>query len=365
MDDFIIFLDDMESHSADLRRVLSRLMAASLTLRGSKCFFGRETVNHLGFKYTSGGVSPAEEKYQTLLDWPTPTTVKEVQSFLGLANFYRQFIPKFAHIAAPLHELMGNTGTFTWEEKQQEAFKTLKKALISPPILDYPRQSDKFILTTDASYTGLGAVLSMNRGTVVKYASCTLSAPEKNYVTIEKECLVIVWVIDKFRHYLAEAQFTLETDHKPLLWLESAKRSRAHSQWLERWSLELRAYDFDMVYKSGPTNLNADALSRKPIGLVGLCPPLEASVIAHAQEDPVLRKVAEQLEVNAPCPTSREWFTFPLKRYKQIWSQLTLEDSMICCRLKSPTMEQEKLVIVTPKSLKKSFLCNAHDEAGH
>lgn len=106
--------------------------------------------------------------------------MKVVQSFLGLANFYRRFIPKFAHIAAPLHELTGNTGTFTWEEKQQEAFKTLKKALISPPILDYPRQSDKFILTTDASDTGLGAVLSMNQSTVIKYASCTLSAPEKN-----------------------------------------------------------------------------------------------------------------------------------------------------------------------------------------
>ena len=154
------------------------------------------------------------------------------------------------------------------------------------------------------SDTGLRAVLSTNWGTVVEYASCTLSAPEKNYATIEKECLAIVWAVDKFRHYLAGAQFTLEMDHKPLLWLESAKRSRDHSQRLERWSLELRAYEFNMVHRSGPTNLKADALSRKPIGLVGLLPPLEAFDITRTlQEDPALMKVARHLEENAPCPT--------------------------------------------------------------
>ena len=121
VDDFIVFSNSMESHISDLRRVLSRLMAAGLSLRDSKCFFGRDTVNHLGFEYTSGGVSPAEEKAQTLLDWSIPTTVKEVQSFLGLANFYQHFIPRFADIVAPLHDLTGHEGTFLWEKRHQEA----------------------------------------------------------------------------------------------------------------------------------------------------------------------------------------------------------------------------------------------------
>ena len=117
---------------------------------------------------------------------------------------------------------------------------------------------------------------------------------------------MIVWAVDKFQHYLVGAHFTLETDHKPLIWLESAKRNRARSQRLEC----------------------ADALSRKPINLVGFCPSLKIHDIAQAQrQDPELVKVAECLEGNAHPPTSREWLIYPLKRYKQLWSQLTLEDS--------------------------------------
>ena len=178
--------------------------------------------------------------------------------------------------------------------------------------------------------------------------------------------MAIVRAVDKFWHYLVGAHFTLETDHKPLLWLESAKRSRAHSQRLGRWSLELRAYDFDMVHKPSLANQYADALSRKPINLVGICSCLKTHDIAQAQrQDPELAKVADCVEGNAHPPTPREWLTYSLKCYRQLWSQLTLEDSMICRKLKFPTMEQEKLVILVPKSLKRTFLCNAHVRAGH
>ncbi len=185
-------------------------------------------------------------------------------------------------------------------------FDQLKNALTSPPVLDYPRGSDKFILTTDASDIGLGAILSTTRGTVIEYASRTLNAAERNYTTTEKECLAIVWVIRKLRHNLIGARFTLETDHKPLEWLESSRTSRAHSQRLERWALELRAYDFDVVHKPGKSNLNADALSRNPLSMVALRPPMETSDIARAQrDDPVLSTVRKQLEnTNHQAPMS-------------------------------------------------------------
>ena len=127
----------------------------------------------------------------------------------------------------------------------------MKKALASPPIITYPTPQDKFILTTDASDIGLGAILSTAQGKVIEYASRVLTPAEKNYATIEKECLAIVWAVRKFRHYLIGAHFTVRTDHKPLEWLESSKTSKSRSQRLERWSLELRAFDFDIIYLPG------------------------------------------------------------------------------------------------------------------
>ena len=115
---------------------------------------------------------------------------------------------------------------------------------MSPPILDNPHHHDTFVLTTDASDTGLGAVLSTTRGTVIEYASRTLTKAERSYSTTEKECLAIVWATHKLRHYLIGALFIIETDHKPLEWLQSKRSSHARSQKLERWALQLRGFDF-------------------------------------------------------------------------------------------------------------------------
>ena len=248
IDDCIVFSDNMQSHVRDLHRVLSRLRNAGFTLRGSKCFFGKTSLSHLGFQYSPDGVTPTADKTQSILNWPIPASRKELRSFLGLVNFYRRFIPRFSHIAAPLTSLTANKVPFKWNQEHQVAFEQLRQALVSPPILDYPKPNDHFILTTDASDVGLGAILSTARGTTIEYASRTLTAPETKFSTIEKECLAIVWAIRKFRHYLLGARFTLRTDHKPLEWLDSAKKSRSHSQRLERWSLELRAYEFSTTY---------------------------------------------------------------------------------------------------------------------
>ena len=366
VDDCIVYSDSMESHIKDLRRVLGRLHQAGFTLRGSKCFFGRNKVTHLGFEYTGSGVTPAAGKSQAITKWPIPTSTKEVRSFLGLVNFYRRFIPKFADLAAPHTSLTENKVSFTWQDTHQKAFESLKQALISPPVLDYPRQTDKFILTTYASYVGLGAVLSTSRGTVVEYASRTLSSAEKKYATIEKECLAIVWAVRKLRHYVVGAPFTLETDHKPLEWLESARTSHARSQRLERWSLELRAYQFNIVYKPGATNQNADALSRMPIGLVALRSPLDRHEFSQAQRsDPLLIKVIDLFERHQTPPATREWGYYPLKRYKQIWSQLIQHDDVLYRKVRSPTLSEDSLLLIIPKSKQPDFLRRSHEESGH
>ena len=127
------------------------------------------------------------------------------------------------------------------------------------------------MLTTDASDTGLGAVLSTAGGTVIEYASRTLSKAELSYNTTEKECLAIVWATHKLRHYLVGAHFVIETDHKPLEWLQSNKSSHARSQKLERWALQLRAFDFSIRHRQGSCNQHADALSRRPVSMVAIC----------------------------------------------------------------------------------------------
>ena len=363
VDDCIVFSDNMAAHIIDLQRVLSQLQVAGLTLRGSKCFFGKTKTTHLGYEYSADGVAPSPEKTST---WPIPKTSKELRSFLGLVNFYRRFVPNFADMAAPLTDLTGKNIKFKWESKHQHAFETLKKALMSPPILDYPQHKDTFILTTDASDTGIGAVLSTIRGTVIEYASRTLTKAEQSYSTTEKECLAIVWATQKLRHYLIGAHFIVETDHKPLEWLQSKRCSHARSQKLERWALELRGFDFSIVYRQGTHNPHADALSRRPITMVTIKSDMDNTVMAAAQEsDPLLKVVIQQLASKEAPAAIGNWRKYPLRRFHQLWSQLTIHQSVLYRKVKTPTMQEEKLLIVVPTSLQKQFLKKAHDESGH
>ena len=275
-------------------------------------------------------------------------------------------MPKFADIAAPLTALTTNKTNFVWQNVHHQAFEKLKQALVSPPIITYPTPQDKFVLTTDASNVGLGAILSTEQGSVIEYASRVLTPAEKNYATIEKECLAIVWAVRKFRHYLIGAHFKVCTDHKPLEWLESPKTSKTRSQRLERWSLELRAFDFDIVHLPGSTNLNADALSRRPIAVVGVTSPVNEEEIAAAQNsDATLSPIYDLVKKKLNPPHTRMWSQFPWKRYKQIWSQLTLQQSVLCRKVISPTMTDPKHLIIVPNSLQSLFLQFTHEDSGH
>ena len=366
VDDCIVFSDNMATHIQDLKRVLHKLSAAGFTLRGSKCFFGKNNTTHLGFDYSADGVAPSPEKTKAISTWPVPKTTKDLRSFLGLVNFYRRFVHNFADIASPLTELTGKHAQYKWENTHQHAFDKLKHALTNPPILDYPKQHDTFVLTTDASDMGLGAVLSTTRGTVVEYASRTLTKTERNYSTTEKECLAIVWATQKLRHYLVGAHFVIETDHKPLEWLESKRSSHARSQKLERWALQLRGFDFSIVYRQGSQNQHADALSRRPIAMVAIGRDLDHTMITAAQKsDPVLQTLIQQMSCKEKPSLTGNWRKFPLKRYHQLWSQLTLHQSILYRKVKTPTMHEEKLLLVAPASMRKQLLKNAHDNAGH
>ena len=191
-----------------------------------------------------------------------------------------------------------------------------------------------------------------------------MNKAEGNYSTIEKECLAIVWAVHEFRHYLIGAHFLLETDHKPLEWLASTKASKSRSQCLERWSLELHAFDFSVVHRPGAEN--PYALSRHPLQLVTVESSLSPATLVQAQRsDPVLSQVINQIEANQQPQNTEQWRKFPLRRYRQLWHQPELHDSVLYCKIKHPSIAEAKLLIVAPTSLCKKFLHMAHDASGH
>ncbi len=265
IDDIIIFSATIASHWTHLEEVLSLLQNANLKLNGEKCRFLQTSTSFLGFVVSGNGISTNNTKIQALLEFPRPTSVKQIREFLGVANYYRRFIQNFAHTAAPLHRLT-STQTFSWPDDAEKAFQHLKAALTSAPVLAFPNFSLPFILQTDASNVALGAVLSQITSDgehPIAFISRILHGPETRYATTELECLAIVWAVTTFRHYLMGNQFTVITDHAALSWLMT---NRDSSRKLIRWSLILQEHDFTIKFRAGSLN-NADALSRNPVAV--------------------------------------------------------------------------------------------------
>jgi hypothetical protein len=195
--------------------------------------------------------------------FPRPTSVPTLRSFLGLVNYYRRFVSHFALLAAPLYALTEKTKIWEWSDECEQAFIQVKHALVSAPILRAPDPELKFVLQTDASDIGLGAVLSQRDHNadewVIAYASRSLRKAEKNYHTTEKECLAIIFGVKQFRSYLWGLPFIVETDHSALSWLYRMKEPTGR---LARWIMYLQEYDVTIIHRPGRLNGNADALSR-------------------------------------------------------------------------------------------------------
>ncbi|CAF0985152.1 unnamed protein product [Brachionus calyciflorus] len=229
----------------------------------SKCKIASDETTFLGYKISSEGISIREDRIKTIKNYPRPTNGKKVKEFLGPASYYRQFIHNFAHIVEPLNKLTRKNIRFKWDENCQNAFKSLLNSLCNPPILAYPDFSKTFYLATDISNYGIGAVLcqknDQDQERVIFYASRSLNNAERNYSTIERELLGIVYAVEKFRYYLYGTEFVIITDHNPLTYSHNLTLSSAR---LTRWRLKLAEYNFKIIYKKGKTHSNADPLSR-------------------------------------------------------------------------------------------------------
>ena len=235
-----------------------------MTIRPTKCLFGVNTVDFLGHRLEEGLIGLHEDNVTKISDAPRPTTKKQIRSFMGLAGYYRDFIPNFAALAAPLSDLTrkGQPNKVEWGEAQEKAYQSIKALLTKEPVLRLPDSRKTYFLQTDASDSGIGAVLMQEHdGKLfpVCYASKKLSSAERNYSTIEKECLAIVWGFKRFHLYLYGVPFVLQTDHEPLKYMNSAKFANGR---LMRWAMFLQSYNFRVEAIKGSENVGADYLSR-------------------------------------------------------------------------------------------------------
>ncbi|KAL8580573.1 hypothetical protein ACOMHN_058016 [Nucella lapillus] len=224
MDDVLVTSETWEAHLLSLHRLFQRLHEVSMSARPSKCQLGLTEVEFLGHSVGCGQMTTQEDKERKIRDAEPPKTKKELRAFLGLVGYYRRFVPHFSDIALPLTQKTRGKQPqkIVWSDECQEAFDKLKQALVSHPVLILPDHGQQFVLRTDASGQGLGAVLLQEREGIlqpVSYASKKLSDAEKRYHTIEQECLAVVWGIRKFYPYLYGREFILESDHNPLMYL--------------------------------------------------------------------------------------------------------------------------------------------------
>ncbi|KAL1920943.1 uncharacterized protein VTP21DRAFT_11578 [Calcarisporiella thermophila] len=251
----VVFIDDInvysrtfDEHVEHLRAVFQRLRVHNLKLNRDKCRFGQRQLKYLGHTISAGGVAVDESKMEKLMWMPRPQSIRDVRCFLGLASYYRRFIPKFSNIAMPLHQLTSKDQEWRWrEDVEEQAYQTLRAALVKPPVLAYPNPDldREFHLITDASGEGLGAILEQEQDNgerkVISYASRGLHRSEKNYAITDLEALAVVWAIGHFRHYLAGRHFWLHTDHSALRWVF---RSENPTGRMARWSIFLSQFDF-------------------------------------------------------------------------------------------------------------------------
>lgn len=299
MDDVIIFSASLDEHIANLKSVFKKFREYNLKVQLDKSEFLRKEVEFLGHVITADGIKPNPKKIIAIQNFPIPKTVREIKSFLGLLGYYRRFIKDFAKITKPFTQCLKKGMKIEHNKTFVDAFNLCKNILTNDPILQYPDFEKPFNLTTDASNVAIGAILSqgpVGSDLPIAYASRTLNPAELNYSTVEKELLAIVYATKLFRPYIYGNKFKIITDHKPLQWLFSMKDPNSR---LVRWRLKLEEFDYQVIFKRGRANTNADALSRIELNAIE-----NESVIANPGEvdDDISRYLNEDIAESNVSP---------------------------------------------------------------
>ena len=258
LDDLLIYSRSIEEHKHHLRRLFEILRNNKLYCKRSKCVIGAAEVSYLGHRVSKNGIAMESRLVNAVLEWPQPKDIRDVQSFLGLANYYRKFIRGYANIVRPITDLLRGKD-FKWEQLQEDAFAKLKEALTSAPVLAHPSPDKVFHVNTDASQYAVGAALEQD-GHPIAFLSHRLNEQEQRWDTGDQELYGFMLALREWSVYLRGNHFVFKTDHQPIVYLQSKARLTGRQA---RWLDEIQSYSFEVQHVKGTANVVPDALSRR------------------------------------------------------------------------------------------------------
>ena len=365
LDDVLVVGRTFDQHCENLDEVLQAIESAGLKLKLSKCSFAKPSVDFLGFTVSAAGLAPNMTKVEAIREFPTPQNLTELRRFLGMTSYYRRFISGFSDIAGPLHRLTHKGARFDWDKNCQNAFEQLKEQLLSAPVLAFPDLNGDYILYTDASDVGVGAVLTQKDESgeerVVSFASKAFAGAEKNWTTTEREAFAVVWALQYFHPYVYGRKVTIYTDHKALKWLRDIKHPNGK---LARWILKLEEYDYTIEHLPNTKMQHADALSRAPVNtiLVSKSTWQEFEDMQVLDEDIQLVKAWVQ---NGSRPEQKPAnMSATLDTLYKNFDSLLIKDHVLCRKWTDKTAKERDQIVI-PAYLTAGILEEAHGQVGH
>lgn len=350
LDDIIIITPTFEKHLEILKEVFERISNAGFKLNRNKCEFCKPEMKYLGYVINKCGLHVDPEKVQAILRYEKPKSTSDIRRFIGMTSWYRRHIENFSIIIAPLTRLLRKNARFIWDNACEDAFQKLKGCLVAAPVLSCPDFSREFTIQCDASNYGIGAALTQkfdDGEKVICYLSQSLTRQQRNFSTTEKECLAVLWSIEKLRPYIEGSHFKVITDHYSLLWLSKLENPSGR---LARWSVRLQQYDFEIIHRKGKEHLVPDALSRSV--------PIVNTVTITSEspsKDRWYNKLCEEVKLR------------PIK-----YPKFRLENNILYKAINSKSEygfrnDQNEWKIVVPKDKRSNLLHQSHDipTSGH